>query len=203
MNEKDMDLPEFWPRLGVHLFVPGSPGRDAEIAASLDERMYWMKEAFKEAADLLVFHAEEHHYAKKKLVWPIVFCYRQYVELALKEVIAKHGDQVEPKIEPLYRHELGPLWTRCKSVMQEALTEIVVGEVPEIQALECFINEFDTVDAGSYAFRYPTDTKGRTVDFPFESIDLVHLHRIMEGIYTFLDCNREVLNFHLGDRGWI
>lgn len=58
MSDSALDLPEYWPRLGERLFVPGSPGRDADVASGLDERMYWMKEAFKEAADLLSTQAE-------------------------------------------------------------------------------------------------------------------------------------------------
>ena len=79
MDENEYERLEYWPRPGERLFVPGSPGRDAEVASGLDERMYWMKEAFNEAADLLSDQAEKHHCQKKKFVWPIVFCYRQYL----------------------------------------------------------------------------------------------------------------------------
>jgi hypothetical protein len=198
MSENEDDLPEHWPRLGQRLFVPGSPGRDADVASGLEERMYWMKEAFKETADLLTDHAEEnYHYDKKKFVWPIVFCYRQYIELALKEVIAKHGEQVEPEIEPNWKsHILGELWAHCKSIMQETLSRTRVEDIPEVRALEGLINEFQGADMRSYSFRYPTDTNGNLVEFPFESIDLANLKRVMEGIYTFLDCNKEVLGMH-------
>ena len=58
-NETD-DLTEYWPRLGQHLFVPGSPGRDAEIALGSADKMFWMKRAFKNAADLLVNRIKEN-----------------------------------------------------------------------------------------------------------------------------------------------
>lgn len=197
MSENEDDLPEHWPRLGERLFVPGSPGRDADVASGLDERMYWMKEAFKEAADLLSLQAEENHYEKRKFVWPIVFCYRQYLELALKEVIAKYGEHVEPEVKANWKsHRFEQLWASCKSVIGGALLEVNVDDIPEIQALESFVNEFREVDGGSYSFRYPTDTNGKLVEFPFESIDLANLKRIMEGIYTFLDCNKEALGMH-------
>ncbi|MFL6259802.1 MAG: hypothetical protein ACJ76Y_08840 [Thermoanaerobaculia bacterium] len=197
MDENKYELPEYWPKPGERLFVPGSPGRDADVASGLVERMYWMKEAFKEAADLLSIQAEENHYEKNKFVWPIVFCYRQYLELALKEVMAKYGEQVEPEVKANWKsHRLGELWASCKSVISGALLEAKVDDIPEIQALESVINEFREVDDGSYSFRYPTDTKGRLVEFPFESIDLANLKRVMEGIYTFLDCNKEVLGTH-------
>jgi hypothetical protein len=193
MSENEDDLPEHWPRLGQRLFVPGSPGRDADVASGLDERMYWMKEGFKETADLLAIQAEESR-EQKKFVWPIVFCYRQYIELALKEVLAKHGEQVEPEIEPNWKsHKLGELWSDCKSIMQETLSGTTLDDIPGVRALEGLINEFQGVDVGSYSFRFPTDTTGKLVEFPFESIDLANLKSVMEGIYTFLDCNKEVL----------
>jgi hypothetical protein len=197
MSDSTLDLPEYWPRLGERLFVPGSPGRDAYVASPLDERMHWMKEAFKEAADSLAIQAEENHYKKSMFVWPIVFCYRQYIELALKEVIAKHGEQVEPEIEPNWKsHKLGELWAHCKSIMQETLFETTVDDIPGVGALEGLINDFQGADMNSYSFRYPTDTKGKLVEFPFESIDLANLKCVMEGIYTFFDCNKEVLGMH-------
>lgn len=58
MSESEIDLPEYWPRIGERLFIPGSPGRDAELSASFDERMYRMKAAFKSAADLMVEHTK-------------------------------------------------------------------------------------------------------------------------------------------------
>jgi hypothetical protein len=197
MSETEDDLPEHWPRLGERLFVPGSPGHDADVASGLHKRMYWMKEAFKEAADLLAIQAEENHYERKKFVWPIVFCYRQYIELALKEVIVKHGGQVEPEIEPNWKsHKLGDLWAHCKSIMQATLFETMVDDIPGVRALEGLINEFQRADMGSYSFRYPTDTDGKLVEFLFESIDLANLKRVMEGVYTFFDCNKEVLGMH-------
>ncbi len=143
---------------------------------------------------MLAIQAKESHHEQKKFVWPIVFCYRQYIELALKEVLAKHGEQVEPEIEPNWKsHKLGELWSDCKSIMQETLSGTTLDDVPGVRALEGLINEFQEVDMGSYSFRFPTDTTGKLVEFPFESIDLANLKSVMEGIYTFLDCNKEVL----------
>src|SRR5437762_2029052 len=122
-NETD-DLTVYWPRLGERLFVPGSPGRDAEIAINSADKMYWMKEGFKNTADLLVNRIKKNPGEQRQLVWPIVFCYRQYIELALKDIIAKHGDQVKPLIEPIYKHQLGELWKHCKSIMGYTLLEI-------------------------------------------------------------------------------
>lgn len=59
MNEDTDGLPEYWPRAGDRLFIQDKWGYDAAIAESTAERSYRMKEAFKDAADLLVNHTEE------------------------------------------------------------------------------------------------------------------------------------------------
>lgn len=197
MSESEIDLPEYWPRQGERLFVPGSPGRDAEIAENQAERIYRLKEAFKKAADLMVARTREDAHEQGDLVWPIVFCYRQYLELALKDIIARHGGQVEPTIEPIWNtHYLGDLWKSCKRIMGHTLIHVTTDEMPEILAMEAFISEFERIDARSYAFRYPKDRKGCPIEIPIDSIDLVHLQRVMEGVYAFLDCNESALGAH-------
>jgi hypothetical protein len=136
MSENEVELPEYWPRLGQHLFVPGSPGRDAEIALGSGERMFWMKKAFKNTADFLVTRTEENYHERRELVWPIVFCYRQYIELALKDVIAKHGSQVNPTIQPIWNtHKLGELWKCCKDLVEHTLLSITTADIPELVAM--------------------------------------------------------------------
>jgi len=136
---------------------------------------------------MLVSQSEESAHERPNLVWPIVFCYRQYIELALKDMIAAHGSKVVPAIKPDWvHHTLPPLWRSYKKLVEATLTETCVDEFPEITAVESCIGEFSRVDSGSSTFRYPTDTKGNQSKFPLSSIDLLHLRNVMESIYLFL-----------------
>ena len=193
----DDDLPECWPRAGHRLFVENCWAVDAEIATFPGERLYRMKTAFKTAADLLVDRTEEAPHERRNLVWPIVFCYRQYVELALKDAIADHGSSLTPEVKPdCSRHRLELLWKSYKKLIDAMLLESVADDLPEVVAVEACITEFDGVDAGSYAFRYPTDTKGKQIEIPLESIDLLHLRSAMEGLHLFFDANESALGEH-------
>ena len=193
----DDDLPEYWPKAGDRLFVQSCWAIDAEIATRRGERLYRMKKAFKTAADLLVSHTEPNAHERRNLVWPIVFCYRQYIELALKDMIADHGSKVVPEIKPEWNsHGLHGLWKSYKTVIDSTLSEINANDLPEVVAVEACIEEFDRIDAGSYTFRYPTDTEGKQTEIPFSSIDLYHLRNVMEGIYVFLDANESAVNAH-------
>jgi hypothetical protein len=60
-----------------------------------------MKKAFKMVADLLVGFTRGNAHERDSLVWPIVFCYRQYVELVLKDAIAEYGPQMKNACAPL------------------------------------------------------------------------------------------------------
>lgn len=197
-EEINTDLPEHWPRSGDRLFVQTSWGVDANLSTFRGERLYRMKKAFKTSADVLVSQSEENTHERSNLVWSIVFCYRQYIELALKDMIAAHGLEVVPQIKPNWvDHALLPLWNSYKKLIEATLVETSVDELPEITALEACMREFDHVDAGSYTFRYPTDTKGNQTDIPLSSIDLWHLRNIMEGIYLYLDATESALDEHL------
>lgn len=199
MSQDDYDLPKHWPRVGDRLFVQHCWTLDAAIATFRGERLYRMKKAFKNAADLLVVSTEENAHERDNFVWPIVFCYRQYIELALKDVIAEYGPQMENNhvIEPNWNtHSLKELWTSYKQIINYTLSEAMVDEIPEFLSIKACIDELDGIDAGSYTFRYPTDKKGRQIDIPFNSIDLYHLRDVMDGVYGFLDANEAALDAH-------
>ena len=154
-----------------------------------------MKKAFKTAADLLVSYSEENTHERSNLVWPVVFCYRQYIELALKDMIAVHGKQVVPKILPNWKdHQLPPLWQSYKKLIDATLSAISAVVLPEVAAVEACLEEFDRVDAGSYTFRYSTDKQGNQIDIPLSSIDLRPLQSVMEGIYLFFEAGEAALD---------
>ena len=197
MSEVNADLPEHWPRSGDKLFVQASLGLDANLSTFRGERLYRMKKAFKTSADMLVSQSEENTHERSNLVWPIVFCYRQYIELSLKDMIAAHGSKVVPQIKPNWvDHTLLPLWKSYKRLIEATLVETSVDDLPEITAVEACIQQFNQIDEGSYTFRYPTDTEGNQTNIPLRSIDLWHLRNVMEGIYLYLDATESVLDEH-------
>ena len=200
LEEIHADLPEHWPRAGDRLFVQTTWGLAAHLSMFQGERLYRMKKAFKTTADMLVSQSEENTHERSNLVWPIVFCYRQYIELALKDMIAAHGAEVVPPIKPNWvDHALVPLWKSYKKLIETTLVDTSVDDLSEIAAVDACIKEFDQVDANSYTFRYPTDTKGKQTDIPLSCIDLWHLRNVMEGIYLYLDATETVLDEYFKD----
>jgi hypothetical protein len=191
---EDDDMPEGWPKIGDRLFVP-TLREFPNIATFSGERIYRMKKAFKNAADLLVTYTEEITYERRNLVWPIVFCYRQYIELALKDVINGYGCRTEPKIKPIWnKHSFKILWPPYKQIIGSILSTTTADELPGVLVVESCIYEFEKIDDGSFTFRYPTDTQGLQIDIPFGSVDIFHLRDVMERIYNFFDCTEAALD---------
>ena len=180
--------PEHWPKIGDLLFVQNSRATDADIATFRGERLYRMKKAFKASADLLVNQSEQDAHERRNFVWPIVFCYRHYIELALKDMINEYGAQVVPEIKPDWKsHSLQELWNSYKIIVESTFSEININDIREVAAVETCILELDNIDARSFTFRYPTDKNGKQPEIPFTSIDLSNLRDVMGGIYAFLE----------------
>jgi hypothetical protein len=79
---------ERWPEAGDRLFVSG---RDSFLAQAADERKYRLLQGYKRAGDVLIQHALADVSEGDNLIWPAIFNYRHYIELALKTLVAEHG----------------------------------------------------------------------------------------------------------------
>lgn len=104
------------------------------------------------------------------LAYPVVFLYRHALELNMKAVILAGTPMVQIRGEkPIKResvlrmHSLEKLRQAIESVFAAYDWKWDLG-TPHFRSLTDFrkvITEFATVDAGSYTFRYPTDTEGK------------------------------------------
>ncbi|MDU4800953.1 MAG: hypothetical protein E6X81_08125 [Clostridium butyricum] len=85
-------------------------------------------------------------------VFPIVFLYRQYIELLLKNIYFKfNSDEQKEKIIFIRKHghKLSKVWKKVKELMEENNYK-----KSDIQFIESFIKEFEKNDPNSFNFRY-------------------------------------------------
>ena len=172
-----------WPTPGDTLFTSSGPN-DAVLKPAFGSNMHMMTAGYRRAADALVDQAAGWQYDRDSLVWPIVFLYRQYLELALKVAIADFGRSAS--IEPNWRsHDLKFLWSQFKKIThywgieKNDKMNSTVGKV---------IAEFSNVDPESMSFRYPVTHEGDPIDLAgHERLDLIRIKDVMRGVANLLD----------------
>lgn len=177
--EAILSRPFRWPKAGDKLFIT-SPRWDgnAHIEQYGRSRLVLMMSGYKHGADLMVERSAEHRYDRDTLVFPILFNYRQYIELSLKYLIATYGRTVG--VEAIWNsHDLTRLWTTFLEVLDgygERDSDGSDGIVGEIVA------EFAKVDPKSFSYRYPVDIKGQPIELTHDRLDLPSLADVMQAV---------------------
>ena len=168
-----------WPRQGDTPFVAADdPSDNAEIEDNGFSRLALMTEGYKKAADLMIEVSTADADTRDTLVFPIVFSYRQFLELSIKYHLATYGRRVG--IEPNWHsHDLAQLWAEFLAMLDAYGTvdpdeaDPLVGET---------VLEFAKIDPGSYAYRYPVDRQGNPLPMVYSELYLPELADVMNGV---------------------
>lgn len=177
--EADLNTEFRWPTQGDHPFVVAAePFENANIADNEFTRLVLMKQGYKSAADLMVQATVNDRGMRDTLVFPILFNYRQFLELSLKYQLATFGPTVG--IEPNWRsHNLARLWSEFLEILERYGTEDpddvdpIVGQV---------ILEFAKIDPRSDSYRYPVDQAGRALPIAYSDLHLPTLADVIDGV---------------------
>jgi len=110
------------------------------------------------------------------LVYPIIFLYRHYLEIALKSILYKYeklGHKINDNI--IVRHNILKLYEEVNTITQEKYPD---RPLPE--EIYIFIKEFNDFDATSQTFRYSTNKQGELWINNHDTIGLDTLKLYME-----------------------
>ena len=160
-------------------------------------------DGYKTAADTLVNHVARDRYASDTLVYPIVFSYRQYLELLLKALLAEARERSSID-EPIpAKHQLPVIWQPLRALLEQSWPDIDA----ELAAVDDVVGQLDRVDPASIAFRYPTTTRGERSLAP--KLILINLRdlaslvaragRFLEGCYEQLSGERDARDCQRAD----
>ncbi len=142
-------------------------------------------------------------------VFPIIFLYRHYIELRLKEIILNNWEFLERVKSFPSGHDIYKLWNICRACLKETdklvdpgfaqSREYVEQIIGAYDALETDLNKFAEIDPDSQHFRYPVDAQGNPISIDNKLLaklqrelpELVkrisyNLDGISTGIYTIL-----------------
>ncbi|HEY9853751.1 MAG TPA: hypothetical protein V6D28_30050 [Leptolyngbyaceae cyanobacterium] len=139
---------------------------------------------YKSAADILVKHVIENGTDQDTLVYPIVFLYRQHLELRFKEIIREGWLLLNEGKDFPPIHDLQELWKQVKEVIKKLLPD--EEETQGESLIEHIVNEFSKRDKQSYSFRYPGDKKGNNPLADLQYINIRHLSEMIQEASDFL-----------------
>lgn len=111
-------------------------------------------------------------------MYPIIFNYRQFLELSLKYQLATFGPAVG--IEPNWKsHKLEYLWGVFLSILKNYGTDDPDETDPAVGEI---ILEFAKIDPDSYSYRYPVDSQGRPIPVAYSDLHLPTLADAMDAV---------------------
>ncbi|MBD3338588.1 MAG: hypothetical protein GF353_05750 [Candidatus Lokiarchaeota archaeon] len=173
-----------WPEKKKSIF---SERKDWWNKASLEissntEGLAIYTQSFKDAGDRLVEYAQSDKTSINFLVFPILFLYRHYIELALKEIILSATQYLEKENNAINSHNLSHLWDETKKLISEVDLDIPEDE---IVAVENQIIQFHKLDMSSMTFRYPVDKQGNVFKNLSEYINIENVREIVDGLYAW------------------
>jgi len=132
---------------------------------------------YKKAGDRLVEFVLSKYRDQDVLIYPIVFLYRQYIELRLKEIIREGRILLEKGGDFPKHHRIWDLWCTAKKISKKAFEN--ENESPNLEYAEHVIKEFSHIDPDSFSFRYPITKQGKNT---LEGVTHINIRRLASHI---------------------
>jgi hypothetical protein len=172
-----------WPRAGDVLFSGGGDWFNACVGWKRNQ-WFGYAEGYRRAADLLVQHIADTQRDQDFLIYPIVFLYRQAVEVALKHLIWIGAQLLDKQPELPKHHRLVPLWRQCRPIIEQVWPD---GPKQDLDAVGAVLDQFEARDPVSTVFRYPVTKEGWVSLSGNERIDLRNFAEVANRVFSLLD----------------
>jgi hypothetical protein len=178
-----------WPQKGGKLF--SESGDYYEFAhfgwGDVASEFSGYTEGYKKAADSLIERVLSLRDISKldTFVFPILFLYRQYLELELKWIVLRFSEcSLDEKKDVLRNvgHNLMGIWHQAKPLMLE---EAEAQEQADVETVEDYIKQFHDFDETSFSFRYPITKNLEEILTREHRLNLSVLMERMEELYSF------------------
>lgn len=173
----------------------------ATISSPFFRSKYWEYEiAYKQAGDILVDKSIENGSLFKEVsIYPIMFIYRQFLELYIKDILMRFDIEFDSNSKPYNGHDVYLLWGKLQDIVihyqgefPAFIDEFAFDEV--LRATDAYLVEISKNDFNSMSFRYP-DNKNHTQNyFPKERpVDLVNIKERINELANILCLIEETL----------
>ncbi|MCR9115474.1 MAG: hypothetical protein NXI22_00830 [bacterium] len=95
-------------------------------------------------------------------IYPFAFIYRQGYELSIKHLVSYFSDIEGTKTKPSLSHGLSKNWAKLRPYLERFHAKAPYPEISpaQLDGIERFLEDFESIDPKSMVFRYPTDRNG-------------------------------------------
>jgi hypothetical protein len=175
------------------------PQLNACLHFAVDETHLYTQ-GYKRAAELLVEHVLNGNADLDTLIYPILFLYRQCLELQLKSLINRGSSLLDSPRRAPTTHNLNMLWADCKEILQiifdnddDRRSIIEIGNI---------VLQLSEVDPNAQAFRYPKDTKGNESLLGIGHINFKAVSDTIGATIDLLDGAETGISEYLQNKDW-
>lgn len=199
MNINEFDLTGVsipWPQKGQRLFDLDSSFSNARINFLYENKWDIYATGYKEAADSLVNDALTGKITIDFAVYPMVFLYRHYLELRLKDTIIQGRQLIQDSKDLEQTHRLDVLWRNCRIILEKLWPS---GSKEDLEIIEGHIQEFTELDMQSMSFRYPITKDGTATLIGLGNFGLGNFRDVMANIAALLDSSSSAISEYLSN----
>ncbi|MGY0393339.1 hypothetical protein ACW5R3_12375 [Bizionia sp. KMM 8389] len=139
---------------------------------TVENSLHLYSEGYKEAGYRLYKFSKENSYYENWIIFPIVFNYRHYVELKLKELIYKAHKYLDNDNSFPNEHSLLKLWEIYRNKILPKIESNI--DTIYLKQIERIISEFHNKDPKSMKYRYPinhNDHESFSLDKPYFELE--------------------------------
>ena len=145
------------------------------------------------------------------LYYPMLYCFRHYVELSLKSLVELYTQALDENIKDELRaeHGLMRLWNELKRLVVKGKALTRDGDNTSKNVERC-INELNKIDRLSQSFRYDRDRTGKSFNDRLPDVRLDRFVGTMENLHAFfegcamqaedwLECKEDMRSYYQAD----
>jgi hypothetical protein len=171
-----------WPQAGDDLFGHGKNPLGTD-ATSMRGDINAYAESYRSAAEVLYDHIARTYSGQEYLLFPLMFLWRQHIELKLKHIIHLGRVVLDGTTGYEKHHRIADLWADARALLEK----FDPGFAPDCANADVVIRQLASVDADSFDFRYPSTKKGAVTlaSMPMR-VDHNVINDVMLGVSEFL-----------------
>lgn len=159
---------------------------NADVTSGGEYYNMWDKYAssYKLAAETIAKEVSNDHSKIDYLICPLVFLYRHYFELRIKEILYSSGEEGSEKLQKLTHHDLIEIWKESKMAIIKIRPDVSHDNLSSVEEI---LKSFNRYDHRSMEFRYPVDKRSNPTLASLNAIDVKHFITSLETGIKFLE----------------